>query len=113
MVGFSFVGYVKVMLFMRRITFVRDFTPSKGPGAGKVNAIVSLESSKYAFFSGYFSTNWLRHFPFSVPLKVFSFRSWKSMIWVHMLSRKGLKWEVQMMLPENPPSQFSSHLMLS
>merc|ERR1719473_2345925 len=112
MVGFSFVGYVKVMLFIRRITFVRDFTPSKGPGAGKVNAIVSLESSKYAFFSGYFSTNWLRHFPLS-PLKVFSFRSWKSMMCVHILSRKGENCDVQMMLPEKLSSQSSSHLMLS
>merc|ERR1719161_2019625 len=60
MVGLSLLGYVKVMLFIRRITFVRDFTPSRGPGTGKVKAMVSLLSSKYAFFSGYFSTNWLR-----------------------------------------------------
>merc|ERR1719502_534518 len=112
MVGLSLLGYVKVMLFIRRITFVRDFTPSRGPGAGKVKAIVSFESSKYAFFSGYFSTNWLRHLPFS-PLKVFSFRSWKSMMWVHILSRKGEKCEVQMMLPEKLSNQSSSHLMLS
>merc|ERR1719281_877656 len=50
MVGLSLLGYVKVMLFIRRITFVRDFTPSRGPGTGKVKAMVSLLSSKYAFF---------------------------------------------------------------
>merc|ERR1719335_1308609 len=112
MVGLSLLGYVKVMLFIRRITFVRDFTPSSGPGTGKVKAMVSLLSSKYAFFSGYFSTNWLRVLPFS-PLKVFSLRSWKSMMWVHILSKKGLKCEVQMMLPLKLSSQSSSHLMLS
>merc|ERR1719387_2540876 len=112
MVGLSLLGYVKVMLFIRRITFVRDFTPSRGPGTGKVKAMVSLLSSKYAFFSGYFYTNWLRVEPFS-PLKVFSFRSWKSMMWVHILSKKGLKCEVQMMLPLKLSSQSSSHLMLS
>merc|ERR1711998_8238 len=98
-VGFSFVGYVKVTLFILRMILVLDFTPSSGPGTGKVKRICSLESSKYAFFSGYFSTKCVRVFPFSVPLKVLSFLSWKSMMWVHILSRKGLKWEVQMMLP--------------
>merc|ERR1719207_175477 len=111
MVGLSLLGYVKVMLFIRRITFVRDFTPSRGPGTGKVKAMVSLLSSKYAFFSGYFSTNWLRVEPFS-PLKVFSFRSWKSMMCVHILSKKGLKCDVQIILPGKASNQSSNHLML-
>merc|ERR1719311_232212 len=112
MVGLSLLGYVKVMLFIRRITFVRDFTPSRGPGTGKVKAMVSLLSSKYAFFSGCLSTNWVRHLPFS-PLKVFSFRSWKSMMCVHILSRKGVKCDVQMMLPLKLSSQSSNQAMLS
>merc|ERR1719507_9648 len=112
MVGLSLVGYWKVTLVMRKITLLRLFTPSMGPGSGKVNLIVSFESSKYAFFSGNFSTNIVRHLPFS-PLKVFNLRSWKSMMCVHILSRKGLKWEVQMMLPVKDSNQSSSHLTLS
>merc|ERR1719382_2364003 len=112
MVGLSLVGYWKVTLVMRKITLLRLFTPSMGPGSGKVNFMSSLESSKYAFFSGYFSTNCERHLPLS-PLKVFNLRSWKSMMCVHILSRKGEKCEVQMMLPGNDSNQSSSHLMLS
>ena len=39
--------------------------------------------------------------------------SWKSMMWVHILSKKGLKWEVQMMDPGKDSNQSSNHLMLS
>merc|ERR1719221_553245 len=112
MVGLSFVGYWKVTLFMRRMTLLRLFTPSMAPGSGKVNLMVSLLSSKYAFFSGYFSTNLVRHDPLS-PLNVFSFRSWKSIMCVHILSRKGVKCDVQMMLPSKDSSHSLSHLMLS
>merc|ERR1712050_78128 len=98
MVGLSFVGYVNVTLFMRRITLLRLLTPSIAPGSGKVNFMTSLLSSKYAFFSGYFSTNCVKHLPFS-PLNVLSFLSWKSMMCVHILSRKGEKCDVQMILP--------------
>merc|ERR1719478_1123197 len=35
------------------------------------------------------------------------------MMWVHILSRNGEKWEVQMMEPSKDSSQSSSHLMLS
>merc|ERR1719361_1336424 len=108
-VGLSFVGYWKFTLVMRSTTLLRLFTPSRAPGSGKVNRMVSLLSSKYAFFSGYFSTNCVRHLPFS-PLKVFSLRSWKSMMWVHILSRNGEKCEVQMMLPGKDSSQSSTHL---
>merc|ERR1712190_474662 len=112
MVGLSLVGYWKETLFIRRMTLLRLFTPSMAPGSGNENFIVSLLSSKYAFFSGYFSTNWVNVVPL-VPLKVFSLRSWKSMMCVHILSRKGEKCDVQMMLPEKDSSQSSSHLMLS
>merc|ERR1712232_625483 len=112
MVGLSFVGYVNVTLFMRRITLLRLLTPSIAPGSGKVNFMTSLLNSKYAFFSGYFSTNCVKHLPFS-PLNVLSFLSWKSMMWVHILSKKGEKCEVQMILPGKDSSQSSSHLMLS
>mmetsp|Transcript_39412 Transcript_39412/g.91021 ORF Transcript_39412/g.91021 Transcript_39412/m.91021 type:complete len:230 (+) Transcript_39412:1026-1715(+) len=112
MVGLSLVGYWKVTLFMRNTTLLRLFTPSIGPGSGKVNFMISLESSKYAFFSGYFSTNCVKVCPF-VPLNVFNFLSWKSMMWVHILSKNGVKWEVQMMLPEKDSNQSSSHLTLS
>ena len=64
----------------------------------KAKACGSLLSTKYAFFSGYFSTNMVRVLPFT-PLKVFSFQSWKSMMCVHMLSKKAVKCEVQIMLP--------------
>merc|ERR1719191_1774220 len=111
-VGLSLVGYWKVTLFILRTVLDRDFTPSMGPGAGNVNAMVSLVSSKYAFLSGNCSTNVDRHDPF-VPLKVFSFLSWKSMMWVHILSRKGEKWEVQMIEPVKDSSQVSSQAMLS
>merc|ERR1719230_1586167 len=112
MVGLSLVGYWKVTLSILRITLLRLFTPSMAPGSGKTNFMTSLLSSKYDFLSGYFSTNCVKQRPF-VPLKVFNLRSWKSMIWVHILSRKGEKCEVQMMLPEKLSSQSSSHLMLS
>merc|ERR1719429_42479 len=49
MVGLSFVGYWKLTLTIFRITLLRLFTPSIGPGSGKTNFIVSLLSSKYAF----------------------------------------------------------------
>mmetsp|Transcript_21142 Transcript_21142/g.65987 ORF Transcript_21142/g.65987 Transcript_21142/m.65987 type:complete len:233 (-) Transcript_21142:898-1596(-) len=112
MVGLSLVGYWKVTLSILRITLLRLLTPSMAPGSGKVNFMISLLSSKYAFFSGYFSTNCVSVWPFS-PLKVFSLRSWKSMMCVHILSRKGEKCDVQMMLPPKDSSQSSSHLMLS
>merc|ERR1719445_433057 len=112
MVGLSLVGYWYDTLFMRRMTLERDFTPSMGPGSGKVKRMVSLDSSKYAFFSGYFSTNMVKVWPFW-PLKVLSLRSWKSMMCVHILSRKLVKWDVQMMEPGKDSSQSSSHLMLS
>merc|ERR1719181_1558583 len=112
MVGLSLVGYLKSTLFMRKMTLLRLFTPSRGPGSGKVNLMVSLLSSKYAFFSGNFSTNAVRQLPFT-PLKVLNFRSWKSMMCVHILSKKGVKCDVQMMLPVNDSNQSSSHLMLS
>merc|ERR1719282_1795609 len=82
MVGLSLVGYWKETLFILKITLERDLTPSIGPGSGKVNRMVSLLSSKYAFFSGYLSTNMVKVLPFS-PLKVLNLRSWKSMMWVH------------------------------
>merc|ERR1719284_1451854 len=110
-VGLSLVGYWNVTLSIRKITLLRLFTPSIAPGSGNTNFITSLLSSKYAFFSGNFSTNCVRVVPF-VPLKVFSLRSWKSMMWVHILSRKGEKCEVQMMLPENDSNQSSNHLIL-
>merc|ERR1740121_2958151 len=112
MVGLSLVGYWKETLFIRRMTLLRLLTPSIAPGSGDENFITSLLSSKYAFFSGYFSTNWVSVWPLT-PLNVFSFRSWKSMMWVHILSKKGEKCEVQMMLPEKDSNQSSSHLMLS
>merc|ERR1719221_2116470 len=98
MVGLSLVGYWKETLFIRRMTLLRLFTPSMFPGSGNTNFITSLLSSKYAFFSGYFSTNCVSVLPF-VPLNVFNLRSWKSMMYVHILSRKGEKCDVQMMLP--------------
>merc|ERR1719420_1542084 len=98
MVGLSFVGYWKVTFVILKTILLRLLTPSMAPGVGNVNFITSLLSSKYAFFSGYFSTNLVRHEPFS-PLNVFSFRSWKSIMCVHILSRKGVKCEVQIMLP--------------
>merc|ERR1719394_1079900 len=55
MVGLSLVGYWKVTLSMRRITLLRLFTPSIAPGSGNTNFMISLLSSKYDFFSGYFS----------------------------------------------------------
>merc|ERR1712151_444417 len=112
MVGLFLVGYWKVTLSILRITLLRLFTPSMAPGSGNTNFITSLLSSKYDFFSGYFSTNSVSTVPF-VPLKVLSLRSWKSMMWVHILSRKGEKCEVQMMLPGNDSSHSSNHLMLS
>merc|ERR1712127_933035 len=112
MVGLSFVGYWYDTLFIRKMTLLRLLTPSMGPGSGKVNFMDSLLNSKYAFFSGYFSTNSVRTVPF-VPLKVFNLRSWKSMMWVHILSKKGEKCEVQMMLPVKDSNQSSNHLMLS
>ena len=56
-VGLSFAGYWKSSLVMRRTTLLRLFAPSRGP-------IFSLLSSKYAFFSGYFSTNMVGVLPF-------------------------------------------------
>merc|ERR1719408_995775 len=112
MVGLSFVGYWKVTLDILKTILLLLLTPSIAPGSGKVNFMTSLLSSKYAFFSGCFSTNCVRHLPLS-PLKVLSFRSWKSIMCVHILSRKGEKCDVQMMLPGNDSSQSSSHLMLS
>merc|ERR1719163_2567520 len=112
MVGLSLVGYWNVTLFMRKTTLLRLLTPSMAPGSGKVNFMISLLNSKYAFFSGYFSTNCVKHLPFS-PLNVLSFLSWKSMMWVHILSRKGVKCEVQMILPSKDSNQSSSHLILS
>merc|ERR1740138_1598905 len=112
MVGLSLVGYWKVTLSILRITLLRLFTPSMAPGSGNTNFMISSLSSKYDFFSGYFSTNCVRVLPFS-PLNVLSLRSWKSMMWVHILSRKGEKCEVQMILPGKDSSQSSSHLMLS
>merc|ERR1740138_247944 len=112
MVGLSFVGYWNVTLFMRRTTLLRLFTPSMGPGSGKVNFMISSLSSKYDFFSGYFSTNCVKQVPL-IPLKVLSFRSWKSMMCVHILSRKEVKCEVQIILPGNCSNQSSIHLMLS
>merc|ERR1712151_149990 len=112
MVGLFLVGYWKVTLSILRITLLRLFTPSMAPGSGNTNFITSLLSSKYDFFSGYFSTNCVKALPFS-PLNVFSLRSWKSMMWVHILSRKGEKCDVQMILPGNDSNQSSSHLMLS
>merc|ERR1712070_367666 len=98
MVGLSLVGYWKVTLFMRRIVLLRLFTPSRAPGAGKENFMISSLNWKYFAFSGCFSTNCVRHLPFS-PLNIFNFLSWKSMMCVHILSRNGEKCEVQMMLP--------------
>merc|ERR1719498_921106 len=112
MVGLSLVGYWNVMLFMRRMHRLRLLTPSKGPGAGNTNFMTSSLSSKYFFFSGNFSTNSVRHVP-RVPLKLFSLRSWKSMMCVHILSKKGVKCDVQMMLPVKDSNQSSNHLMLS
>merc|ERR1712003_225694 len=106
MVGLSLVGYWKETLFIRRMTLLRLLTPSMAPGSGNENFITSLLSSKYAFFSGYFSTNWVSVWPLT-PLNVFSFRSWKSMMWVHILSKKGEKCEVQMMLPGKDSNQSS------
>ena len=57
MVGLSLVGYVKLTLFMRRMTLLRLFTPSSAPGSGNTNRMLSFLISKYDFFSGYFSTN--------------------------------------------------------
>ena len=42
----SLVGYVKLTLFMRRMTLLRLLTPSKGPGSGNTNFMVSLLISK-------------------------------------------------------------------
>merc|ERR1719183_3206186 len=112
MVGLSLVGYWNVTLFMRRTTLLRLLTPSMAPGSGNVKRMISLLSSKYDFFSGYFSTNCVSVLPL-IPLNVFSLRSWKSMMWVHILSRKGEKCDVQMILPGKDSSQSSSHLMLS
>merc|ERR1719476_315567 len=112
MLGLSLVGYWYETLVIRKMTLDRDLTPSIGPGSGNVNRMVSLLSSKYAFFSGNFSTNMVKVWPLT-PLKVLNLRSWKSMMWVHILSKKGEKWDVQMMLPVKDSSQSSSHLMLS
>merc|ERR1719305_502292 len=111
MVGLSFVGYWKVTLDILKTILLRLLTPSIAPGSGKVNFMTSLLSSKYAFLSGYFSTNCVRHLPLS-PLKVLSFRSWKSIMCVHILSRKGEKCDVQMILPGKASNQSSNHLML-
>merc|ERR1719343_842731 len=92
MVGLSLVGYWKVTLSILRMVLLRLLTPSIGPGSGKTNFVKVLPCS---------------------PLNVFNFRSWKSMMCVHILSRNGVKCEVQMMLPVNDSNQSSSHLMLS
>ena len=51
--GLSFEEYWKSTHVMRRTILLRLLTPSKGPGSGKANFILSLLSTKYAFFSGY------------------------------------------------------------
>ena len=53
-VGLSSEEYWKSTHNMRRTTLLRLLTPSKGPDSGKANFILSLLSSTYAFFSGYF-----------------------------------------------------------
>ena len=53
---------------MCRTTLLQLFTSSKGPGSGMANFIVSLLSSKCAFFSGTFSTNMVRVLPFTPSL---------------------------------------------
>merc|ERR1712096_281234 len=75
MVGLSLVGYWKVTLFILRMTLLRLLTPSIAPGSGNAKAMVSLLSSKYDFFSGYFSTNEVKQVPLT-PLYVLNLRSW-------------------------------------
>merc|ERR1712232_600527 len=106
MVGLSLVGYWKVTSFILKTILLRLLTPSIGPGSGNANFIVSLLSSKYDFLSGYFSTNWVNVVPL-VPLNVFNFLSWKSMMCVHILSKNGEKCEVQIMDPGKDSSQSS------
>ena len=66
---------------------------SRGPGVGNVNFMISLLSSKYDLFSEYLSTNKWGHRPFSL-LEVFNLLSWKSMLWVHIISQNGEKHDV-------------------
>ena len=72
-----------------RFTFTIVGLPTTGPGSGKANFIVTLLSSKYAFFTRYFSANMVRVLPFAFS-EAFSLLSWKSMMSVRRLSKKAM-----------------------
>ena len=71
---------------MQRITLLRLFTPSNGPGSwdSELHGFADLENMS----SGCFSTSYVQQLPF-VPSKALSSHSWKSTLCVHILSRKG------------------------